>query len=72
MMKGFFKTWLVLAAGLVLYVVGCSEKGDQIVSPSFSTHEEYFSSVVDNDDFFTTEEPNLEDGDHGTECAHRG
>ena len=62
-MKRFSLIWPLLSTGLIVYISGCSEKGDQIINPSFSSDQEYFSSVISNDGFFATEEPNLEDGD---------
>ncbi len=55
---------LFIAGGLMIYVFGCSEKDNQIVDPqtSSSATKSSISSVITSDDFFLTEEPNLEDG----------
>lgn len=55
---------LLIAGALMIYVFGCSEKDNQIVDPqtSSSTTKSSISSVIASDDFFLTEEPNLEDG----------
>jgi hypothetical protein len=60
-MKGHIRFSLFVGVVVVLCFTGC-EKSDQLVTPSFSSEQEYFSSVVSNDEFFTTEEPNIEDG----------
>ena len=62
-MRRFSVGLFSMTLGLTIYFSGCSERGDQVMSPSFSNDKEYFSSVLMNDDFFATEEPNLEDGD---------
>jgi hypothetical protein len=63
-MRRFPLIWLSLVGGLTLYVFGCSEKDNQIVGPQTSnnTNSSAISSVITGDDFFLTEEPNLEDG----------
>jgi hypothetical protein len=56
--------WLFVGGGLMMYVFGCSEKNNQIVDPqaSSSANMSSISAVITSDDFFLTEEPNLEDG----------
>jgi len=62
-MKLFFAFLVAFACCSTLFIGGCSETGDQILTPSFSEAKEYFASVINNDEFFTTEEPSLEDGE---------
>jgi hypothetical protein len=56
--------WLSLVGGLMMYVFGCSEKDNQIVGPQASGNSisSSISTTITSDDFFLTEEPNLEDG----------
>jgi hypothetical protein len=63
-MKRFPVIGLFIAAELMVYLFGCSEKDNQIVNPqtSSSATKSAISSVITSDDFFLTEEPNLEDG----------
>jgi len=56
--------WLFVAGALMIYAFGCSEKDNQIVDPQTSNNanSSAIASVISSDDFFLTEEPNLEDG----------
>jgi hypothetical protein len=63
-MRRFPLIWLSLVGGLMIYVFGCSEKDNQIVDPQTTgnSNTSSVSTAIASDDFFLTEEPNLEDG----------